>query len=379
MIATWVGAIALSIWIYLIAGRGGFWRVRETMPPKWDGAPRRIAVVIPARNEASSVGQAVRSLLAQDYAGPVRIILVDDCSSDGTAEVAREAAAAAGANSRLTIVQARPLPKGWTGKLWAVAEGLQEAAGADYLLLTDADVVHAPENVRELAARAETGGLDLASLMVKLRCESLAERALIPAFVFFFFKLYPPSWIARQDDKTAGAAGGCVLIRPAALDRIGGIAAIRSELIDDCSLAAAVKRSGGRIWLGATSRTHSIRDYKTFREIERMVSRTAFTQLKHSIPLLAGTVIGMALTYLAPPLLFLLASPPAAWLGLAAWILMAAAYWPTLRFYRRSALWAPLLPLVALFYVAATVHSAWSYWRGRGGAWKGRVQDVKSR
>jgi hopene-associated glycosyltransferase HpnB len=228
-----------------------------------------------------------------------------------------------------------------------------------------------------LVARAEAGGLDLVSLMVKLRCRSLAETLLIPAFVFFFFMLYPPAWVARPDRKTAAAAGGCILIRPSALDRIGGIASIRSAIIDDCALARAVKRTGGRIWLGLTDDTRSIRAYGSFSEIRAMISRTAFAQLHHSALLLLGTIAGMAVIYVAPPLLLLTRNPLAAFFGLAAWILMTIAYAPTLRFYGRSVAWAPLLPLIAVFYISATFDSALAYWTGRGGMWKDRVQDAK--
>jgi hopene-associated glycosyltransferase HpnB len=230
------------------------------------------------------------------------------------------------------------------------------------------------ERTRATIAFAEAGGLDLVSYMVKLQCRTLAERAFIPAFVFFFFKLYPPAWIARRDRTTAGAAGGCVLIRPQALARIGGIAAIRAEMIDDCALARAVKQ-GGNIWLGLTENTRSIRDYGTFGEILRMISRNAFTQLHHSLPLLAGTILAMAIIYL-PPLLILGGDPLAAGLGAVAWILMTIAYLPTVRFYGRTPLWAPLLPLIALFYMIATVDSSVRYFTGQGGLWKGRVQDA---
>jgi hopene-associated glycosyltransferase HpnB len=300
------------------------------------------------------------------------VILVDDHSSDRTAAIAAEAGA--------SVIQAGPLPSGWSGKLWAISEGLQHARSLspDYLLFTDADIVHAPNNVAELVARAEAGGLDLVSLMVKLRCRSFAETLLIPAFVFFFFMLYPPSWVARHDRKTAAAAGGCILIRPSALDRIGGIASIRSAIIDDCALARAVKRTGGRIWLGLTDETRSIRAYGGFSEVRAMISRTAFAQLHHSTLLLLGTILGMAVIYLAPPLLIFTHNSFAAFLGLAAWVLMTLAYAPALRFYGRSVAWAPLLPLGALFYMSATIESAISYWTGRGGMWKDRVQDVRS-
>lgn len=367
-----LGAASLAAWLYLLFGRGGFWLIREA-PDK--SAPNsvetRVAVVVPARNEEAVIGPAIASLAAQNYPGPYRIFLVDDHSTDATI-------AAAGVHERLTITHAGPIPPGWTGKLWAVSEGLKRAEEfqPDYILLTDADIVHAPDSIARLVARASAGDLDLVSWMVKLHCGSLAERALIPAFVFFFFKLYPPSWIASQRHRTAGAAGGCMLVRRSALHRIGGIAAIHNELIDDCALARAIKPGGG-IWLGVTDQARSIRPYGSFTEIGRMISRSAFTQLRHSTMLLAGTILGMAIIYLAPPLLLLSRDRTAAALGLATWAVMSISYAPMLRFYGRSLAWAPMLPLIALFYMAATFHSALLYWRGRGGEWKGRLQDVR--
>jgi hopene-associated glycosyltransferase HpnB len=356
---------SLAAWVYLFTARGGFWQIKAPPKPAPSAVSRSVCVIIPARNEVSVVGEAIASLR------PWQVIVVDDHSSDRTAAIAAEAGA--------SVIQAGPLPQGWSGKLWAISEGLKHAASfaPDYLLLTDADIVHAPGNIAELVARAEAGGLDLVSLMVKLRCRSLAETLLIPAFVFFFFMLYPPAWVARPDRKTAAAAGGCILIRPSALDRIGGIASIRSAIIDDCALARAVKRTGGRIWLGVTDDTRSIRAYGSFSEIRAMISRTAFAQLHHSALLLLGTIAGMAVIYVAPPLLLLTRNPLAAFFGLAAWILMTIAYAPTLRFYGRSVAWAPLLPLIAVFYISATFDSALAYWTGRGGMWKDRVQDAK--
>jgi hopene-associated glycosyltransferase HpnB len=364
-----VGAASLAVWIYLLVARGRFWLVSAAPIPKLAAPEKSVVVVIPARNEEIVVGRAIESLIKQDYSGSFYIILVDDHSEDATV-------VAAGTHPRLSTIQARPLPEGWTGKLWAVSEGLKRAAELepDYILLTDADIVHAPSNIAGLVARAEAESLDLVSYMVKLECQTLAERALIPAFVFFFLKLYPPTWIARRDRKTAGAAGGCMLIRPAALERIGGIEAIRGELIDDCALARAVKQRGD-IWMGLTDETHSIREYATFRDILRMISRSAFTQLHHSTLLLAGTILGMAVIYLAPPFLILSGDRVAAACGFAAWMLMMIAYVPTLRFYRRSVAWGLALPLVALFYMIATFDSAIRYFFGRGGLWKGRVQD----
>lgn len=377
MIAAGIGAFSLAIWIYLMLGRGGFWRMKvdDEMPIDAAVPAKRVAAVVPARNEASTVGQTTQSLLRQNYAGPFHIFLVDDHSSDGTAEIARRRAQETGCPERLTIIEAAPLPRGWTGKVWALAEGLKaaESFSADYYWFTDADISHEPENLSRLVARAEAGGFDLVSLMVKLRCESFAERMLIPAFVFFFFQLYPPAWVANPVKKIAAAAGGCILVRQNALTRIGGISAIRSELIDDCALARAVK-SGGRIWLGPTSDACSLRTYGSFSEIGRMIARSAFTQLRHSFLLLCGVIVGMTLTYMVSPIL-LAAGGWARMLGLAAWILMTAAYWPTLRFYRLSPLWAPLLPLIAVFYLGTTVYSAALYYSGRGGVWKGRIQD----
>jgi hopene-associated glycosyltransferase HpnB len=351
-----LSALVCLIWIFLVFARRGFWMVREPADrPALGSARPRVVAVVPARNEAEVIGRAVGSLLRSDY--PVDVIVVDDHSTDGTAE-------AAGRSDRLRIVSAAALPAGWTGKLWAVSQGVEAAGTPDYFLLTDADIEHGPQNLSQLVARAEAGGFDMVSLMVKLRCESLAEKALIPAFVFFFFKLYPPG------PDTSGAAGGCILIRRSALERIGGIARIRAELIDDCALAREVKGSGGKIWLGVTQSTHSIRDYGSFADVEQMISRTAFTQLGYSVWMLLGAIFGMTLTYLMPPVLAIAGYP----LGLAAYGLMMIAYVPVLRFYGRSILWAPMLPLVALFYTGATVHSAVRYWAGKGGMWKGRAQ-----
>jgi hopene-associated glycosyltransferase HpnB len=362
------GAVVVAIWGYLLLGRGGFWRIHDDPPEGSAPAPAPpVVVVVPARNEADVVGCAVASLAAQKYAGQLRIVLVDDGSTDGTAAVAR-----AGGGPSLKVIEGAPLPGGWTGKLWAVAQGVERAGSPNYLLLTDADIVHPPENVELLIARAEAAGYDLVSYMATLHCETPAEQALIPAFVFFFFMLYPPRWIRARNKRTAGAAGGCMLIRRTSLERIGGIARIRDALIDDCALARAVKDSGGRVWLGVQGGTRSIREYRTFGEIGRMISRTAFTQLNHSPLLLAGSVAGLTVTFLAPPVLALRRSPG----GIAAWLMMSIAYIPVLRYYRRPAWQAPLLPLVALFYMGATVHSAIAYWRGAGGIWKGRAQAL---
>lgn len=374
------GLISLLIWSYLLLARGDFWRIQDKLPPRaGENAPAAhlAVVVIPARNEADVIGQTVTSLLRQVSVHSLHIILVDDGSVDETARVAREAARKIGKSDLLTVIEGKPLLPGWSGKLWALEQGITKARelAPQYLLLTDADVVHAADSVSNLVGIANTGAYDLVSFMVKLHCESITERLLIPAFVFFFFKLYPPRWIAGRRRSSAGAAGGCILIRPDALGRAGGIAAIRGEIIDDCALARRVKQSGGRLWLGLAPSTYSARPYRSFREIGSMISRTAFNQLDHSVLILTGAVLGLVLTYVVPIVLLFSGNRIAAILGLSAWLLMSLAYLPMVRFYRLSWFWAPTLPLAAIFYIGATVHSAIRYWSGAGGRWKGRVQD----
>jgi hopene-associated glycosyltransferase HpnB len=374
--ATFIGAATVAIWGYLLLFRGGFWwRPYRPAPISKSAIVRSVVAVIPARDEAAVIGEAVASLLAQDYHGGLHIVVVDDQSSDGTAEVARAAAAAAGGSERLTICSGKPVPLGWTGKLWAMRQGVEAARslGPEFLLLTDADIAHGPDNLRELVSRCETGGYDLVSLMVKLHCRSISELLLIPAFVFFFFKLYPPRWVADPSRRTAAAAGGCMLIRPSILERTGGIDAIRHEIIDDCALARRVK-SVGKVWLGSSAHTRSIREYRSWRSIWDMIVRSAFAQLGYSTAMLALTVAMLGVTYLAPPLLLLSSQPAAMLCGAVAWLGMSIAFLPTLRAYDMPPLSALLLPLIAVFYAAATVGSAVLFWRGRGGHWKGRFQ-----
>jgi len=369
------GSVCVLAWLYLLAARGGFWRIPRA-PGHALPAEKTVtvAVVIPARNEADVIARAVASLLRQNFRN-LQVFVIDDSSTDGTADAARQAAPS---SDQLTVISGVPLPAGWSGKLWAVQQGVEQALRIqpDFLLLTDADIEHALGSVATLVGIAEAGRYDVASFMVRLHCQSFAEKLLIPAFVFFFFLLYPPQWVRDPRRRTAGAAGGCLLIRRSALDRVGGIAAIRHEIIDDCALARAVKRSGGKVWLGATSDTHSMRPYNSFAEVERMIARTAFNQLHHSGLLLSGTVIGMLLLYVLPLALIVSGSARLAMTGVAAYALMAGAYLPMVRFYRRNPLWALTLPLAGVFYTAATIHSAIKYWSGRGGEWKGRTQDV---
>ncbi|MEX2450535.1 MAG: presqualene diphosphate synthase HpnD [Rhodospirillales bacterium] len=381
------GALALAVvsalaWLFLILFRGSFWKADQRLE---DVSRERehwpaVVAVIPARDEEGSIGRTVSSLLRQDYPGSFHVIVVDDNSSDGTAAEARHAAEASPERADcLTVLDGVPLSPGWTGKLWAVHQGVRHAEHADpsaaYVLLTDADIEHGPQSLRRLVDHAERGGYDLVSLMVLLQCRSFWERWLIPAFVFFFQKLYPFSWVNDPKRATAAAAGGCMLVRRAALDRIGGIQAIGDRLIDDCALAAAIKK-GGRIWLGLTKDTISLRRYDSLSDIWGMVARSAFEQLKHSAVLLLMTVIAMAVIYLMPPLAVIAgigaADPVLTAVGLAAYAGMAAAYRPTLRLYGMNWGWAAGLPGAGLLYVLMTLDSARRHWRGKGGAWKGR-------
>jgi len=440
-----VASLSLAIWLYLAGARGKFWHLQDfdddtakhEPPTTW---PKVIAIV-PARNEAATIAQAVTSLLQQKYEGEFSVVLVDDHSEDNTAQIASQAASALNAESRIEIRAAPPLPEGWTGKLWALNEGVCRGAAPlrpspatnahskpTYYWFTDADIVHAPDTLHRLVARAEHDHLDLTSLMVLLQAKTFPERALIPAFLFFFLKLYPPRWIANPQARTAGAAGGCILLRSEALQRIGGFAAIRNEVIDDCALARAVKvaqpilavlqRSPstnlqpsapdqqihsnpearqisaepkhlnaspsqpheqgtnftGRIWMGMTRASVSLRAYTTFGEIRDLIARTAFTQLHYSAPLLLGTLLAMLLIYVIPVVLLFAPSPAPRILAASTWLLMSLLYLPTIRFYRLSPAWAATLPLIALFYSYATFLSAARYYLGRGAQWKGRSQ-----
>jgi hopene-associated glycosyltransferase HpnB len=376
-----LAALPLLIWLYLLFARGAFWRASlpKSSPESIPDRAVTVIAVIPARDEATVIGVTVRALLQQQLGGVLRIVVVDDGSVDGTADAAREAAASVDANDRLLILTGSPLPDGWTGKLWAMNQGVLAAAemNPDYLLLTDADIHHDPGNVAALVAASRQHDCDLVSSMVELSVSTVAEKCLIPAFVFFFFLLYPPSAVASARSRTAAAAGGCMLIRPRALARIGGIQSIRRELIDDCALARAVKASGGAIRLGLTRTARSTRRYGSFSEVGRMISRSAFYQLHHSWGLLALTMIGLGVSYLLPPLLLITGDPINRALGAAAWIAMTIGYAPMVRFYRLSPWWSLCLPLIALFYALATLHSALQYLLRRGGLWKGRVQDVR--
>ena len=389
-LAVILAAFSLLIWMVLAFLRGAFWLLRpfhdDLAKHKALQAWPRVVAVVPARDEAETIARSVESLARQDYRGEFQIIVVNDHSSDATEPLARASAKAASAAERIRIISGTTLPAGWTGKLWALQQGVEAAQcvvqnsqpqkdpSQSYLWFTDADIEHAPDTLTRLVSRAVTETLQLTSLMVLLQAKSFPERLLIPPFLYFFLKLYPPKWIADPKSRTAGAAGGCVLLRKDALESIGGLASIRSEVIDDCALARAVKRNGGRIWMGLTRKSLSLRTYRTFGEIRDLIARTAYTQLEYSPLLLLATLLGLFVTYFVPVVLFF--SPqPAVWrMSLAAWALMAVTYLPTLRFYRQSPLWAVTLPISAAFYAYATWLSALRYRLGRGGQWKGRAQ-----
>ena len=385
LLALILAAVSLLVWVVLTFLRGAFWQLlafdddisKQESLERWP----RVVAIVPARNEAGTIARTVESHVKQDYAGELDVVVVDDHSEDGTGALAKEAAERVGASKRVLILQSAALESGWTGKLLAMQQGVEStvAREADYFWFTDADIEHAPDTLSRIVQRAERDKLDLVSLMVLAQVNSLPERLLIPPFLYFFLKLYPPSWTANRKRTTAGAAGGCILLKRAALERIGGLAAIRGEVIDDCKMARAVKRTGGGIWMGLTRKSVSLRTYATFREIQDLIARTAFTQLGYSSLLLAATLLGMFLTYLLP-VIFTFSAQPAIWrLGLAAWALMAITYLPTVRFYKLSPVWAAALPLAAAFYSYATWLSAVRYWLGRGGQWKGRAQaPVKS-
>ncbi|HEX3916725.1 MAG TPA: glycosyltransferase [Caulobacteraceae bacterium] len=375
-----LGAIAVAAWVYLLAGRGLFWMMRERddrdLPPEPAAWPAVVAVV-PARNEADVIARSVGSLLAQDYPGAFRLVLVDDNSEDGTGAVAEAAAARLNAGQKITGLSGQPLAKGWTGKLWAVSQGVERACAdaPTYLWITDADIEHDPQTLRRLVARAEAGQLTLVTLMARLQTGTWPERLMIPAFVFFFDMLFPFGIVNNPKRRLAAAAGGCMLVRRTALEAAGGIASIRAEIIDDCALGARLKAQGP-IWLGLTRTSVSLRPYLSLGEIGRMVSRSAYAQLRYSPWLLAGTLIGMCLVYLAAPIIAVFGDGWARWLGVAAWVMMAGAFQPMLRYYRLSPLWGLAMPLIGALYSLFTVQSAVEVWRGRGGMWKGRTQAL---
>ncbi|PSF35038.1 glycosyl transferase family 2 [Aphanothece hegewaldii CCALA 016] len=386
-----ISLLSLFIWIYLILFRGGYWLSNQKLEPnsKLDDFYPSICAVIPARNEADTIPISLPSLLKQQYTGDFKIILVDDQSEDCTGEIALKISKNLNQSPRINIIQGQPLPSGWSGKLWAMEQGLNyiqsQNINAKYILFTDADIQHDLLNITQLVTKAEKEKLALVSLMVLLKCESFWERFLIPAFVYFFEKLYPFSWANNPKNKMAAAAGGCILIRRDILEKIGGIEILKTALIDDCTLASEVKKfiqnnpnmETKGIWLGLTETTFSLRDYPTLKSIWDLIARTAFTQLNYSTFLLIGTVLGMVMTYLISPISIILGiilgNQIILAIGLIIWLLMAISYYPTLKLYKRSPLWSFSLPVIAFLYTLMTIDSALRYWQGKGGGWKGRV------
>ncbi|MYV69567.1 glycosyltransferase, partial [Streptomyces sp. SID2131] len=360
----WFAFASLAVWVWLLLGQGFFWRTDQRLPPlrgdrharEEPGAWPRVVVVVPARDEAGVLPLSLPSLLAQDYPGVAEVILVDDGSTDGTGSLAVELAGRCGGLPLTVASPGEPEP-GWTGKLWALRHGmaLARARGPEFLLLTDADIAHGPDSLRLLVSAAVGNDLDLVSQMARLRAESAWERLVVPAFVYFFAQLYPFRWINRPRSRATAAAGGCVLLRTETAVAAGVPEAIRQAVIDDVSLARAVRRAGGRIWLGLAERVDSVRPYPGLGELWRMVARSAYAQLRNSPPLLAGTVAGLVVVYLVPPVALVAGAAggdaPAAWAGGAAWAVMAGSYVPMLRYYRQPLWLAPLLPFTASLYL----------------------------
>lgn len=389
----WVTAVSALVWVVLTLFHGWFWRTDVRLAPIGAGGPAAtttVAIVVPARNEADVLGETLPSLLAQDFPGRVEVILVDDNSTDGTADVAARVAAAGRVPSRVTS-PGEP-PAGWTGKPWALRHGVDLAGDVDWILFTDADIAHAPDSLARLVGEAERDGLDMVSVMARLRVHTRWERLIVPAFVYFFAQLFPFRRVNRAHSRTAAAAGGCVLLRRTALELAGGVEVIRDAVIDDVSLAGAVKRSGGRIRLvladGPDRHVDSVRPYPRLADLWNMVARSAFAQLRYSWLLLVGTVFGLALVYLAAPVALVAgvlgsdgrgAGVPLALLGLAVWGLMTATYVPMTRYHGRPVIEAVLLPVAATLYLGMTVHSALRHGRGRGAAWKGRTYPAPER
>ena len=363
--------LSVVIWVWLLVGHGAFWRSGPVLGAAYPTRPLKVTVVIPARDEAEHIADTLRSLLDQQFNGELKIVLVDDNSSDGTGALSRELAVT---DRRLSVLDGELLKTGWTGKMWAVSQGLRqtETLAADYVLFTDADIVHGPGHLASLVSRAERDQLSLVSEMVRLRCESLAERATLPAFVFFFQLLYPFRWVCDPGRTTAAAAGGTMLVAQEALRRVDGVNRISRALIDDVALAREIKRGGHRIWLGHGEQVVSERRYAGFSDVWKMIARTAYVQLGYSPWVLIGTCVGMLLVYVEPVLASLFATGALRWAGAVCWTGMAIAFQPTLWRYRRSPAWGLLLPVIGLFYLMATITSAVRFYQGRGGQWKNR-------
>ncbi len=389
------GSISLLVWIYFWLDRGKFWKTDQQLVSRpqsdltqdiWPS----VCVIIAARNEAKMLPQTLPTILCQDYRGPFHVFLVDDDSDDNTSAVALSIAKEFGIKERLTVITAEPLTAGWTGKLWALAQGVEASncTNSHFLLFTDADIAYQPDDLQRLVSKAQEDHLDMVSLMVRLQANTFWERFLIPAFVYFFAMIYPFRWVNNPQNKVAAAAGGCILLRKASLSNAGGLLSIATELIDDCALARLIKNRNGaegdKIWLGLTQSVRSLRPYNCLADIWRMVCRTAFVQLNYSLLFLLGTVLAMLLVFVSPALSALwgicqvVRHPDGAlwWFialnGGACWLMMGRTYAPTLQWYGISPLYAPFLPIIACFYTLMTLDSARRFWQGRGGKWKDR-------
>ena len=396
VISVGVSSLSLLAWLYLLLARGFFWRTDVCLDAGEAGLSKpwpSVGVVVPARNEADVLPETLPTLLGQEYSGEFRVYLVNDQSNDGTAEIASNLAEQKGSYDReLTLIEGSPLPPDWAGKVWAMEQGVRAASlqSPDYLWLTDADIAHSPGVLASLIVKAESDDASLVSVAAQLHCQGFWERLLVPAFIYFFAKLFPFRWVNDRNNPTAAAAGGCMLVRRESLEAAGGLPSIANAIIDDCALARLIKGSrpgGSTIWLGLSHDIQSVRPYAGLGPFWGMVARTAYTQLRYSPVLLLGTAVGMLLVYLVP-LAALIGGRVALWvtgeynlslvllaLGLATLSLMFTSYLPMLQWYRTSKSFALLLPLAGLLYTMMTIDSARRHWQGKGGAWKGRTYN----
>jgi hopene-associated glycosyltransferase HpnB len=387
MLAFSIAATAAAVvWAYLVIGHGGYWRASQWLPPAAREPDRwpDVVAVVPARNEAEMLPVTLPALLGQDYPGALTVIVVDDGSADGTGEIATTLGRASARTLRVVPGMPAPDAERWAGKVWAMAQGLAAAGtGSGYVLFTDADIACAPQTLRELVAAAEGDDRDLVSQMALLRTATGWERVVVPAFVYFFAQLYPFRRVNVPGSRTAAAAGGCMLVRRDALERSGGVAPIRGALIDDVAMGRMIKDQRGRCWLGLSRQVVSVRPYPALADLWQMVARSAYTQLNYSLPLLAGTLLGLLFLYALPPVAAIAGLAAGAWAaagaGLAGWALMSLSYLPMLRVYRLSPLRAPGLPLIALLYAAMTADSARRHYAGYGAQWRGRTNQTRLR
>lgn len=376
-----LAAFALAAWLWVLLSPAGAWRTPERLIVRSDAAAGAgdlgtITILIPARNESDAIGRVLAALARQGRG--VRVILIDDQSTDGTGEAARAQNALLSAPLDLRVVDGRDLPAGWGGKLWALEQGFEQV-DTPYCLLLDAEIELAPGTLSALLQKMSREDLGMASVMAKLRCSSFWERLLVPPFIYFFKLIYPFARVNDRGSRIAAAAGGCILIRSDALREVGGFRAFSDALIDDCTLAARVKEAGFGIWLGLSDAVSSLRAYESFSDFRRMVTRTAFTQLRYSILWLVLVVVSMVCVFIVPVYALLAAPGPVTrWIAFVALIAMASTYLPTVKFYRLSTIWTLTLPVAATLFLAMTVESAIKYWRGIKAEWKGRRYSTRA-